>query len=142
MQDDDDWERYLTPGIKRAIKRSKKAPGYEFIRDERALAPGSAPGVARGYGGSDEWPFSFDEAVRHGGYRAGVRAAAFNRSGYYNSVWQYYAREWLLRVDDTLTAKREARKYLEELIPAIKDSLPRIEYDKQETPTWWWRKKK
>lgn len=140
MDDEDNWDQYITPGIKRAIRRSNRAPGYETVRDERALAPGATPGSARGYGGSDEWPFSFDQAVRHGGYRNGVRKAAFSRSGYYNSVWQHYAREWLVRVDDTLTAKREARRYLEELVPAIKASLPRIEYDQQERATWWRKK--
>lgn len=65
---------------------------------------------AAGYGNSDEWPFDYQHACRHDGYRAGVYNALQSRWTAPN--FKYYAQKLLDRVWATRRqAAQAANKY-------------------------------
>lgn len=94
------------------------------------LAPG---GHARGYGGSERWPFSVARALKSRGYRQGVLRALDRPE--YNSSWRYWARHDLEhivgpRMVENVISGLEEQPGLEQFLYELEEEEERREFAK------------
>lgn len=77
-----------------------------LLRRQTPKSVGLLPPGGPGYGGTNEWPFDWNQALTQTGYRTGIRNALQNPR--FNVSWRAAAREKLKRcLDYAITVQQE-----------------------------------